>query len=73
VSIEDLENRIEAALEWATWGQEDGAHHKTWAIDQMVRALTGPGYEQWVREYENRDELGVDPEDFIHWDTGIAP
>ena len=64
--------RIASALDWATWGQEDGAHHKTWAIDQMVRALTGPDYEQWVLDYEDNDD-DVDPEDRIHWDTGIAP
>lgn len=29
-----------AALEIATWGATDGAHHKQWVIDQMVRALT---------------------------------
>lgn len=40
VSVEQ-ENRIKAALDMATWGQVDGAHHKTWAVDQMVRALTG--------------------------------
>lgn len=43
----------------------DGAHHKTWAIDQMVRALMGDGYDQWVKDYE---QYGM-----YHWDTGIAP
>jgi hypothetical protein len=34
--------RIEKALELARQdGQIDGAHHKMWVIDQMVRALTG--------------------------------
>ena len=64
--------RIASALDWATWGQEDGAHHKTWVVDQMVRALTGSDYEQWVLDYEDNDE-GIDPEDRNHWDTGIAP
>jgi len=32
---------IERALDVATYfGQIDGAHHKAWVIDQMVRALT---------------------------------
>jgi hypothetical protein len=36
-----LEGRITLALEYAKDGQNDGEHHKAWAIDQMVRALTG--------------------------------
>lgn len=34
--------RIRTALEYAIkYGGIDGAHHKDWVIDQMVRALTG--------------------------------
>ncbi len=33
---------VKAALEMAIrYGGTDGAHHKAWVIDQMVRALTG--------------------------------
>lgn len=33
---------IEQALSYAhQYAQIDGAHHKAWVIDQMVRALTG--------------------------------
>lgn len=39
--MSDLETRIARALEYATNGQIDGAHHKLWVIDQIVRALTG--------------------------------
>ena len=36
------EERIQKALAIAVaYGGIDGAHHKDWAIDQMVRALTG--------------------------------
>jgi len=36
------EERIEEALTIALqWSQFDGAHHKAWAIDQIVRTLTG--------------------------------
>jgi hypothetical protein len=36
------EQRIQSAIELAVrYGGIDGAHHKTWVIDQMVRALTG--------------------------------
>jgi len=63
--------RFQAALEMARVGQEDGAHHKTWVIDQMVRALTGSDYEAWVLAYEDMDD-GFD-DGAYHWDTGIAP
>ena len=39
------EVRIKRALHYAEDGQYDGAHHKQWVIDQMVRALTGCPYE----------------------------
>ena len=45
-------------------GGTDEAHHKAWVIDQMVRALTGKGYDAWVEE---RKAGGYD------WDVGIAP
>lgn len=57
--------RIEAALDIALDGQIDGSHHKTWVIDQIVRALTGDNYEAWVTEYEENGEY--------EWDRGIAP
>lgn len=37
----DAGARIAKALEFAGNGVYDGAHHKEWVIDQMVRALTG--------------------------------
>ena len=36
----ELAGRIALALEYAKDGTVDGAHHKMWVIDQMVRALT---------------------------------
>lgn len=62
-------NNIEEALSLAEYGQLDGAHHKTWTIDQMVRALTGDGYDQWVTDYC----YGEDGHDTYVWDTGIEP
>lgn len=36
------QERITKALDYAgQYGQIDGAHHKAWVIDQVVRALTG--------------------------------
>lgn len=45
------------------YGGIDGAHHKDWVLDQVVRMLTGTGYEKWV------EEARVDHE----YSEGIAP
>lgn len=63
------ERAIDVAL---MYGSIDGAHHKAWVIDQMVRALleTGEAYAAWC--LEKRD--GADgPETYDEWDSGIAP
>lgn len=40
--MNDQADRIQKALDIAVrYGGNDGAHHKDWVIDQMVRALTG--------------------------------
>ena len=44
------------------YGQIDGAHHKTWVIDQALRILLGDAYD---------DVAHGDPEH--PWDVGIAP
>lgn len=41
IDLSTLDGRVAAALDAATWGSIDGAHHKQWVIDQMVRMLTG--------------------------------
>jgi hypothetical protein len=51
------------------FGGIDGAHHKAWTIDQMVRALTGADYEQWVKDARH----GEDGPRSYEWDEGIAP
>lgn len=62
--------RIESALDIAVqYGGIDGAHHKTWVIDQMVRALTGDTYECFVANAKH----GEDGPDTYDWDEGIAP
>jgi hypothetical protein len=45
-----LAGRILKALEYAKVGVYDGAHHKDWVIDQMVRALLGCPAEQKTRD-----------------------
>lgn len=64
-----LNANIEKALDVAHYGLNDGGHHKMWVIDQMVRALTGDMYEDWIRELED----GEDGPKTYEWDTGVAP
>ena len=47
------------------YGPIDGAHHKDWVIDQMIRILSGAAYPQLIGLYES--------EEGYEWDTGIAP
>lgn len=66
----DASKRIESAIEIAVrFGGIDGAHHKTWVIDQMVRALAGEDYARIVRDAC----AGEDGPDTYEWDEGIAP
>lgn len=61
-----LQGRINKALDLIDdYGMVDGAHHKQWTLDQVVRALKGEEYKDWVLEYEAG---GV-----YWWDEGIAP
>lgn len=61
---------MEEALDIAMrYGQTDGAHHKAWVIDQMVRALLGERYGAWVAYAKG----GRDGPDTYPWDEGIAP
>lgn len=60
------------ALEFVfEFGGIDGAHHKQWLIDQMVRALCGneEQYKIFVADYE----AGEDGPHTYEWDTGVAP
>lgn len=79
-----LADRIVKALKYAEDGVYDGAHHKDWVIDQMVRALTGcpmvtkagKDYLGAIYSYEAQGESGEYLR-FVHeiggWDEGIAP
>lgn len=53
------------------YGQIAGAHHKTWVIDQMVRALlqTPEAYAAWVADAC----AGDDGPDSYDWNVGIPP
>lgn len=75
--IADLRKNIAKALDVAVrYGSTDGAHHKAWVIDQMVRALCGSkqgentvAYLGLVEDAKN----GEDGPDTYPWDEGIAP
>ena len=65
-----LQSKIEAATELAVrYGGIDGDHHKTWVIDQMVRALAGNDYDRIVTDAKS----GEDGPETYDWDCGIAP
>lgn len=62
------QEKIDAALEVIQrFGGIDGDHHKAWVIDQVVRALTGPGYEQWVKDMTTGENAGYG------WEEGVPP
>jgi hypothetical protein len=52
-----------------SYGMIDGAHHKQWVIDQMIRALLGDGYDAWLAKENAEREAG----DHFLWDHGVAP
>lgn len=65
---QELGDRITNALIVAyDWGDIDGAHHKQWVIDQMVRELLGSeeNYLKWRAGYEQGGDY--------FWDEGTAP
>lgn len=65
-----MSERERRAIELAVrCGGIDGAHHKAWVIDQMVRILAGDEYENVVRDAK----AGEDGPDTYEWDEGIAP
>lgn len=68
--VERLRAAAHSALSTALrYGGIDGAHHKTWVIDQIVRDLTGAAYQPWVADAC----AGEDGPATYNWDTGIAP
>lgn len=83
LEIDRLEGVIADALARAS--DVDGAHHKQWIIDQMVRILAGEDYEKWVKDYrscgyqhcmrheDGDDEWTDDCDAGYSWDEGIAP
>lgn len=56
------EEKIYSIIE--KYGGNDGAHHKQWALDQVMRVVLGRKYKKWVKD---TIKAGYD------WDEGIAP
>lgn len=64
---QDKLNSIISLIE--QYGGIDGAHHKQWVIDQVIRIITTDNYDIWVKDMCD----GEDGPDTYEWDTGIAP
>lgn len=64
--LKNIEVAVNLGLDYGTI---DGAHHKMWVIDQMLRALLGNKYEQHIKD----TCYGDNGPDTYEWDTGIAP
>ncbi len=62
--------KIKKAIDLAVqYGGIDGAHHKDWCIDQIVRILAGGDYEKIVKDAC----AGEDGANTYSWNCGIAP
>jgi hypothetical protein len=60
--------RVKKAITIAfQYGSIDGAHHKMWVIDQIVRTLLAEEYDTVVEEYKNCEDGPYE------WEEGIAP
>lgn len=53
-----------------TYGQVDGAHHKMWLIDQVLRMLTKENYDEIIKNWCLNQE---EDECELEWDIGISP
>lgn len=62
--------RFEAIELILRFAQIDGAHHKMWTLDQVLRILAGDGYDKLIVDYCGDPE---DEDNYYGWDTGIAP
>lgn len=64
--MEKIDKAIEIGF---SYGQIDGAHHKQWVIDQMLRVLCGDKYDEKVTE----SKRGEDGPETYSYDVGVAP
>jgi hypothetical protein len=69
-------DRIDKAIETAiNYGGVDGAHHKQWVIDEMVRQLLGTleAYEKFKADYRGEYNTAEEEYEYGEWDEGIPP
>lgn len=68
-----MDEYVQQAIDIAVkYGGIDGAHHKDWVIDQMVRALCS--YQKgWYEHVVAEACKGEDGPDTYEWNVGIAP
>jgi hypothetical protein len=59
---------ILAARVATRFGMIPGEHHKQWVIDQMLHAVLGDKYQEWLIRMNSIPGYEDEP-----WDTGIAP
>lgn len=59
----------EALMVVIEFGGIDGAHHKQWVLDQVLRCLAGDRYHKLVRLMK----AGEDGPNTYGWEEGIAP
>lgn len=81
--LEDIiANKEEALNRIRKYGGIDGAHHKQWVLDQVVRCLNGyatyseeneEAYKIWVRMYEYNINSDGEEVEVDEWNAGIAP
>lgn len=63
---EKIDEAVGVAIQY---GQIDGAHHRVWVIDQMLRLLLGEKYDAVIAEAND----GEDGPNTYEWDVGIPP
>ncbi|HVL13460.1 MAG TPA: hypothetical protein VM529_12915 [Gemmata sp.] len=65
-------DRISQAVAVARrYGGIDGAHHKQWVIDQMLRVLLCE--QEYARLFLDTRGPNGEPDYYAPWDAGIAP
>lgn len=72
--VDKMALRIDEALELIErYGGIDGAHHKQWVLDQVVRKLcdSDESYQAWIDNYQGEADENGDTE--YEWDEGCPP
>lgn len=68
--LDTVQKTVKEAIELIVqYGGIDGAHHKDWVLDQVVRKLAGEQYDEIVAEAKK----GEDGDETYSWECGIAP